>query len=160
MRGVYFEIGRIIKIAQYIEYNLAELIEKLKLLRLLHANINVPSDKLNQVRQEAKDFREKLVRRTLGNIIKYIEDFEVIPKEQIDELRYVLDVRNDLIHQYFKRKDFEKHSENYEFLIIEKNFLTKFYNRANRLNDYIYKVVNEKIEEYNKLIKLRATKNG
>lgn len=157
MRDIYFKVGELIKIVQYIEYNLAELMEYLKLLKLLHRNINVSTEKLLEAKQEAKKFREKLIRRTLGNISKYIEEYNVIPEEQLDELKYILNKRNDLIHQYFKRKDFEKHSENYGFLITEKNYLDNFYRKSKKLNDFIFNLVNEKMEEYNQLIMKRES---
>lgn len=94
---VYQEIGFIVQIVQYIEWNL-----------------------LNRL--DMNTFEEM----TLGQIIELIRNRNVLHSTAIDELETILKKRNDLVHQYFKRKDFEKHWNNIPFLENELGYLKKF----------------------------------
>jgi len=102
------EIGNIIKQVQYIEWNL--------LSRL------------------GMDTFEAM---TLGQIIGLIRSKRVIHQSAIDELEKILERRNDLVHVYFKRKDFEKHAYNEAFLDSELRYLRNFSNQVNNFNNWL-----------------------
>ncbi|MCL2555855.1 MAG: hypothetical protein FWE03_02390 [Firmicutes bacterium] len=63
---------------------------------------------------------------TLGEIIKEVKKCDIFNGVAVDDLEDILRKRNDLVHKYFKRKDFEKHKNNSPFLNNELNYLRKF----------------------------------
>ena len=87
-------IAEIIKITQYIEWNL---------LRKLNKNT----------------FAEM----TLGQIIELVKQRELLPDNKLNQLHTILKRRNDITHQYFKRLDFEKHNQNLSFLDHQEKYL-------------------------------------
>jgi len=106
--AIYQEIGEIIKTVQYIEWNLLD-------------------------RLDMNTFESM----TLGQIIKLIRKEKVIHKTYIDKLEKILERRNDLVHVYFKRKDFEKHADNDAFLDTELGYLRNFAKQVNNFNDWL-----------------------
>ncbi|MCL2770749.1 MAG: hypothetical protein FWD89_00345 [Firmicutes bacterium] len=107
---IYKEIGEIIKIVQYIEWNL---LGRLK--------------------------RDNFEEMTLGQIIKLIRTKKVLHITAIDELEEILRKRNDLVHSYFKRKDFEKHCNNEFFLSNELRYLENFCDQVQKFNEWLVK---------------------
>ena len=106
--GISKEVGFIIEEVQYIEWNLLAALDM--------------------------DSFENL---TLGEIIREVKKADVFNDAAIDELEEILRKRNDLVHQYFKRKDFEKHSKNLQFLKNELNYLTKFRKQIAGFNKWL-----------------------
>jgi len=103
------EIGAIIKSVQYIEWNL-----------------------LNKLNKSTFDDM------TLGQIKNLIIEKRIIKDDDaIDELEQILDRRNDLVHKYFKRKDFEKHCQNKPFLENECRYLTNFREQVEHFNKWL-----------------------
>jgi hypothetical protein len=78
---------------------------------------------------------------TLGQIKGKVEKAEILPKTKITELEKLLKDRNNVVHQYFKRKPFDnkKHHNNTPFLENEYRFLDKIIVRAEKFNDYLCK---------------------
>lgn len=103
-------IGEIIKVVQYIEWNL-----------LNRLGINT--------------FAEM----TLGQIVDMIRKSEILPDDKVNSLEKILGKRNHLIHQYFKRLDFEKHSDNLSFLDNQKKYLNNFLSQAQSFNSWLCK---------------------
>lgn len=87
-------IAEIIKITQYIEWNLLR--------------------KLN---------KDTFAEMTLGQIIELVRQNELLPGNKLNQLQTILKRRNDLTHQYFKRLDFEKHNSNLSFLDHQEKYL-------------------------------------
>ena len=106
---IYQHIGEIIKTVQYIEWNL---LTKLK------------EDTLEDI--------------TLGQIIVEVEEAHISQLAvRDDELREILKKRNDLVHKYFKRKDFETNHLNEQFLEGELEYLKNFLAQVTRFNDWL-----------------------
>jgi hypothetical protein len=105
---IYREIGEIIKTIQYIEWNLC-----------LRLKIDTLAD------------------LTLGQLKTMVISQGVFNEENADELCNVLDRRNDLVHKYFKRLDFEKHSENEPFLENQYRYLVNFSKQVDNFNDFL-----------------------
>ena len=105
---IYRLIGSIIKTVQYIECNL--------LIRL------------------GVDTFEEL---TLGQINHIIKEHNVLHKTATDELYSILHKRNDLVHTFFKRLDFEKHWDNPEFLKSQIEYLSTFFTQVTEFNNWL-----------------------
>lgn len=87
-------IAEVIKITQYIEWNLLR--------------------KLN---------KDTFAEMTLGQIIELVRQRELLPENKLNQLHSILKRRNDITHQYFKRLDFEKHNQNLSFLDHQEKYL-------------------------------------
>ena len=93
---IYQEIGEILKLIQYIEWNLC---------------LALDIDGLSET--------------TLGQLKTRVIEEDIFNEEQANELLIILEKRNDLVHKYFKRLDFEKHSDNIPFLVNQLRYLKK-----------------------------------
>lgn len=118
---LYELFGEIFENAQYIEWNVALIVSK---------SHNMTAD----------DLFEKMQDMTMGQIVGYAKNVEFFEDGDISELEYILDKRNYLAHQFFKRNDIVKHSNNVKFLenkIRElQNILTRFQNYNGALSDF------------------------
>ena len=110
---LYNLFGEIFETAQYIEWNLALLICKSQ---------NTNADNMFNDMQDM----------TMGQVIGYANDARLFNEDDICELEYILDKRNYLAHQFFKKNDIVKHNKNYAFLENKvgelQNILTRFQN--------------------------------
>jgi len=106
---IYEKVGHIIKAVEYIEYNLL--------------------DRMGHNTFENMTLGEITAMARRHNILH--DDFE----EQ--RLQDILNKRNDLIHQYFKRKDFEANAHNVPFLQHELNYLQSFYQEVSDFNNWL-----------------------
>jgi len=98
-------IGEIIKLTQYIEWNLC-----------LELEIDGFAD------------------LTLGQIKTQVLDEELLDEDLATELIIILEKRNDLIHKYFKRLDFEKHFDHTSFLDNQYRYLLNLKERVQSFN--------------------------
>lgn len=110
---LYNLFGEIFETAQYIEWNLALLICESQ---------NTNADNMFNDMQDM----------TMGQIIGYAKDARLFNEDAICELEYILDKRNYLAHQFFKKNDIVKHNKNTAFLENKvrelQNILTRFQN--------------------------------
>ena len=121
---LYVLFGEIFECAQYIEWNIALIVSK---------SHNI----------DATNLFEKMQDMTMGQIVGYAKNVEFFSDSDIVELKYILDKRNYLAHQFFKQNDIVKHSTNEKFLdnkIRElRNILERFQNYNNALSNF-YKI--------------------
>lgn len=110
---LYNLFGEIFETAQYIEWDLALLICKSQ---------NTNADNMFNDMQDM----------TMGQIIGYAKDARLFNEDAIWELEYILDKRNYLAHQFFKKNDIVKHNNNNAFLENKvrelQNILSRFQN--------------------------------
>ena len=90
---LYCLVGEILENAQYIEWNIALIVSK---------SHNV----------EATNLFENMQNMTMGQIIGYAKKVEFFEESDIEELEYILNKRNYLAHQFFKKNDIVKHNAN------------------------------------------------
>jgi len=151
MFSVYENIGNLLKTVQYIEYNLVEAVRLRRVLSLFDKVNYVPNEIFDKAEEEAESISDKLSNSTLGVVLSNVKKYKVISEDRLEELSDILKKRNDLVHHYFKRKDFEKNSENHTFLKNESNYLKNFMNNANEFNDFLCKLIDELQDEYDEI---------
>ena len=105
---IYQEIGEIVKLIQYIEWNLC---------------LELEIDGLTET--------------TLGQLKTRVIEEEIFDEEQAVELIEILEKRNDLVHKYFKRLDFEKHFDNEPFLDSQLRYLQNFKRQVHNFNSLL-----------------------
>lgn len=118
---LYYLFGEIFENAQYIEWNIALIVS--------HSH-NV----------DATNLFEAMQTMTMGQIISYAKKVEYFEESDIEELEYILDKRNYLAHQFFKKNDIVKHNKNGAFLENKvrelRNILTRFQNFNSELSKF------------------------
>ncbi len=118
---LYYLFGEIFENAQYIEWNIALIVSK---------SHNI----------DAANLFEEMQTMTMGKIIGYAKKVEYFEESDIEELEYILDKRNYLAHQYFKKNDIVKHNKNCAFLENKvrelRNILTRFQNFNSELSEF------------------------
>ena len=102
---ICYRVGEIIEIVQHIEWHL---LEKL-----------------------AMDGHKEI---TFGGISGLARGYGIIDHETAIELDYIVAERNDLVHQYFKRQDFEAHPRTDDFWLAELRHLDDLKSRVLNLN--------------------------
>ena len=123
---LYCLVGEIFENAQYIEWNIALIVCK--------------SENL-----DADNLFEKMQDMTMGQIINCASKSEFFEDSDLEELKYILDKRNYLAHQFFKKNDIVKHNKNVSFLKNKlgelKNILERFQTFNSELSSF-YKTLN------------------
>lgn len=119
---LYCLFGEIFENAQYIEWNLA-------LIVCESHNIKA-----------ADNLFEKMQDMTMGEVIGFAKKVEYFEPQDIEELEYILNKRNYLAHQFFKKNNIVKHNGNAKFLENKigelQNILRRFENFNNMLSEF------------------------
>ncbi|MCL2598599.1 MAG: hypothetical protein FWD76_01635, partial [Firmicutes bacterium] len=120
MNRIYPLIGQIIEIVQYIEYNIVELI-------------------CEHSQQSEEVIREKWGTSTLGQLLGELQHKDLLNEDLVEQLEKALHDRNHIVHQYFKKNDFVKHSDNEEMIKNQENYLKNRLHEMEDLNEQLYK---------------------
>ncbi len=123
---LYCLFGEIFEIVQYIEWNIALL---------------VCNSQKNRKQIDVDSLFVEMQEITLGQVIGYARQTGVFEEEDLSELEYILDKRNYLAHQFFKKNDIVKHSNNESFLRNKIGELTNILLRFQDFNRWLAKNV-------------------
>lgn len=154
MMKVRYLLGKIFETVQYLEYNLSLSLRYsliLKNAKNLPKPISVRTmqDISKNVEQTLK--LKKIDLQTFGNLISTLSESKVLEKPDLDELEEILQTRNILAHQYFKKNRFEEQEKNKAFLEGQANYLLHFQNRVMNLNDRIFALLKNLAAQIGKL---------
>lgn len=118
---LYCLVGKILENAQYIEWNIALIVSK---------SHNI----------DATNLFENMQNMTMGQIIGYAKKVEFFEVSDIEELEYILNKRNYLAHQFFKKNDIVKQNGNTTFIKNKigelSNILYRFQNFNKELSNF------------------------
>lgn len=154
MMRIRYLLGKIFETVQYLEYNLSLSLRYsliIKSVRNISKPITTQSMQviMNNVEQTLKN--KKIDLHTFGNLISTLSENHVLEKSDLDELEEILQTRNILAHQYFKRNRFEEQEKNKAFLDGQANYLSHFQNRVMNFNDRICSLLNSYANQISKL---------
>ncbi|XMB67747.1 hypothetical protein RI065_04330 [Mycoplasmatota bacterium zrk1] len=148
MERLLSKFGDMIKTVQYIEHNLTEIIRLHHVLRLFDEKDIVPGDEYEEAEKAARELSEKFYNRSLGQVVNLIKEYHILSNSELEDLGTILDKRNYFVHHYFKDNDFEKHSDNYDFIFNQTNRLINFQITIDGFNNKLCELINELEEEY------------
>lgn len=126
MNAIYELVGEILEVTQYIEWNLA----------LIVCDSLVGDESVN-----VDQLFDEMQAMTMGREIALIKKVEVFHENNLQEIEYILDKRNYLAHQFFKKNDCVKHYNNYGFVKNKINELRNILLRFQRFNKKIFKII-------------------
>ncbi len=148
---IALEVGKLMKTVQYIEYNLVKAIRFKTILSIFDKTNSVPNKIFEEAENEAKILKNQLSNKTMGQVINIIKKTKLLISDKLIVLEDILRKRNDLVHHYFKRKDFEKNEDNIPFIQNEFNYLKNFNVQSENLNDFLCDLIDELQEEYDEI---------
>lgn len=134
MMRIRYLLGKIFETVQYLEYNLSLMLRYTMTLKVAQT-ISKSGAKAKPIQTIFKEVDQKLKDskvdfQTFGNLISTLSERNVLEKADLDQLEEILQTRNLLAHQYFKKNRFEEQKENKAFLEGQSNYLQHFQNRV------------------------------
>lgn len=134
MNRIYQLVGQIIENAQYLEFNLLLMLKYDIILKAFDKSRAITIEKYHQLVIDAENKSMELKHKTMGEIIHNIREMNRLSEDEVNKLEKVLKARNYLVHQYFKKHDFEHFYQDEEFLNKEINYLKDTLSTMSHLN--------------------------
>lgn len=134
MNRIYQLVGQIIENAQYLEFNLLLMLKYYIILKAFDKSRAITIEKYHQLVIDAENKSMELKHKTMGEIIHNIREMNRLSEDEVNKLEKVLKTRNYLVHQYFKKHDFEHFYQDEEFLNKEINYLKDTLSTMSHLN--------------------------
>ncbi len=134
MNRIYQLVGQIIENAQYLEFNLLLMLKYDIILKAFDKSHAITIEKYHQLVIDAENKSMELKHKTMGEIIHNIREMNRLSEDEVNKLEKVLKTRNYLVHQYFKKHDFEHFYQDEEFLNKEINYLKDTLSTMSHLN--------------------------
>ena len=155
INNLRMKLGEIIETTQYLEFNLALLLMyhsiETDFKALAKANEPLTGPAIDAAFTKGKKVRDSVASYTLGFLINELNQADIVSKSDLDELKDILDTRNYLVHQFYKKEMIEAQVKNLTFLTQKFNYLKKFCNRVTNFNEMLTKRMNDmyvRIKEY------------
>lgn len=138
MNRIYTLIGQIMENAQYVEWNLALMLRCHTILKEFEETDTIPLSLFENVIKDAENLAYELSHQTLGEILRKVKETRLLKLDEINKLEKVLRERNQLVHQYFKKHDFDS------VVNIEKEvlYLEGILNNMHELNVVLAEIIN------------------
>ncbi len=150
-------LGEVLIDTQYLEYNLSQCIYYQELLKIFNKEKISYSDFLLN-KEDADKIYKKIKSSPLGVIIKLASDANIFTddKNAYLSLQQILELRNELIHSFFKTNDFYAKQDDLIFLKAKLIYIKDFSLLELKFNHYL-----EKLAKYykNKLGRIKVV-NG
>ena len=137
MNRIYCAIGKLTEITQKIELDITDIIENSEIIKEFGRRGGILTEnQYNEVCSDAKYLKNKMEIMTFGQMISIVYESESLSKDEINELKALLEKRNYFTHEYFKYTDFVKNNTE-EFIVEEfeaiKEYLKKLKTMLTRL---------------------------
>lgn len=136
MNRIYCIIGKMVEITQNIELDIADIIEKSEIIKEFSRHENITMQEYNQVVDDALYLKNKMESMTFGQMISIVYESQSLKKDEITELKALLEKRNYFTHEYFKVTHYDKNPKE-EFIVEEfeamKEYLKGLKNMYSRL---------------------------
>lgn len=136
MNRIYCIIGKMVEITQNIELDIAEIIEKSEIIKEFSRHNKITQNEYNQVVDDSLYLKNKMETMTFGQMISIVYESQSLKREEIDELKALLEKRNYFTHEYFKVTHYDANPS--ESFIVEefeamKEYLKKLKDMYSRL---------------------------
>lgn len=146
MNRIYCAVGKIMEITQFIEKDVILICRQSEVIKEFSRHNIMTLEILNQAESDAEYLAEKMENMTFGERIHIVQDSRSLEKDEVNNLRVLLEKRNYFVHEYFKWTNFENQSEQFileEFEAI-KEYLKQLKTMLSRL-EMIIKGQNERL---------------
>lgn len=138
MNRIYCAIGKIVETTQIIEFELGELCENSEIIKEFGRHAKMSKLDYDQIVDDAGYVKEKMTTMTFGALIGVLRDSQSLSRDEIAELKILLEKRNYFAHEYFKYTNFDGKDEDFileEFSALKELIqrLKKFLNRVDTI---------------------------
>lgn len=147
MEKLYILIGQIIENAQYVEWNLALMLRCHTILKEFEDCDTIPLSVFENVIKDAEDLSYELSHQTLGEILRRVKETRLLKLNDILKLEKVLKERNKLVHQYFKKQDFNSTIN----ITKEISYLEEILQNMHQVNVILADIINEQERQINSI---------
>lgn len=113
MNRIYCAIGKIVELTQTIELELGDLCENSEIIKEFGRHQRMTKSDFEQVKDDAGYIKEKMRTMTFGSMIGVLYDSQSLSRDEIVELKTLLEKRNYFAHEYFKYTNFNGASESF-----------------------------------------------
>lgn len=151
MNRIYCAIGKIVELTQKIELELGDLCENSEIIKEFGRHAKMSKNDYDQIVDDAAYIKEKMRTMTFGAMIGVLRDSQSLSKDEIFELKTLLEKRNYFAHEYFKYTNFEGQKE--EFILEEFGALKELIQRLSRFLGRIDVIIDGQRERISYLIK-------
>lgn len=148
MNRIYCAIGKLVEVTQNIETDILDVIYGSEIIKEFGRHKNhLTKQEFEQVIDDCDYLKNKMQTMTFGQIISIVYESESLNRDEINELKALLEKRNYFTHEYFKCTNFGDNPGE-EFILDEfeaiKEYLRKLKNMFSKL-EIIKKGQNERI---------------
>ena len=138
MNRIYCAIGKIVELTQTIELELGDILENSEIIKEFGRHTKMSREDYEQILEDSAYIKEKMRTMTFGEMIGVLRDSQSLSRDEITELKTLLEKRNYFAHEYFKYTNFNCVDEAFileEFEAIKEIIqkLRKFLNRIDTI---------------------------
>ncbi len=151
MNRIYCAIGKIVELTQKIELELGNLCENSEIIKEFGRHVKMSKNDYEQVVDDAGYIKEKMRTMTFGAMIGVLRDSQSLNKDEIIELKTLLEKRNYFAHEYFKYTNFAGQGE--KFIVEEFTALKELIQRLNKFLSRIDVIIDGQKERINYLLR-------
>ena len=113
MNRIYCAIGKIVELTQTIELELGDLCENSEIIKEFGRHAKMSREDYDQILEDSAYIKEKMRTMTFGSMIGVLRDSQSLSRDEITELKTLLEKRNYFAHEYFKYTNFVGASESF-----------------------------------------------
>ena len=113
MNRIYCAIGKIVELTQTIELELGEILENSEIIKEFGRHEKMSREDYEQILEDSAYLKEKMRTMTFGSMIGVLRDSQSLSRDEITELKTLLEKRNYFAHEYFKYTNFNGADENF-----------------------------------------------
>lgn len=111
MNRIYCAVGKIVELTQKIELRLGDVCENSEIIKEFGRHKVMSLADYRQIQEDAGYLKEKMRTMTFGAMIGVLYDSQSLSRDEISELKNLLEKRNYFAHEFFKYTNFDNASE-------------------------------------------------
>ena len=143
---IWQQIGYIVNLSQFIEYNLANILALNEILSAFDKTNSMYLFEFNELAEKANKWYEKLEKMNLGKVLSNFNKKDIFTDEFIKEIDEVREERNYFVHRFFKEDLKTKEYQNNPKQFIPR--LRKLCGKMYEINSFLCEVFDDMKKEY------------
>ena len=151
MNRIYCAIGKIVELTQSIELDLGNVCENSEIIKEFARHEKMSQSDYNQILEDAGYIKEKMRTMTFGSMIGVLYESQSLKRDEISELKELLEKRNYFAHEYFKYTRFEGSGE--DFILEEFNAIKEIIQDLRKFSSRISVIISGQKERINYLLR-------
>ena len=151
MNRIYCAIGKIVELTQAIELDLGNVCENSEIIKEFARHDKMSQSDYKQILEDADYIKEKMRTMTFGSMIGVLYESQSLKRDEISELKELLEKRNYFAHEYFKYTKFDGAGE--DFILEEFNAIKEIIQDLRKFSSRINVIISGQKERINYLLR-------